>query len=167
MRALLVSCLVIAGLALALPGVAARYLKGLAPADAAAVQVAARAESREVRIAAQADGHYYVDAFASARQIRFMVDTGATIVTLRQSDAKAAGLRIRDADRTLPVQTANGVTFAAQAELDSLDVGNIAMPRVAVLVLPDAQLGISLLGGSFLGRLRRMEVSGGTLILEK
>jgi aspartyl protease family protein len=95
-----------------------------------------------------------------------MVDTGATVIALRESDAAAAGIRPRGADFEHPVATANGTTYAARAELDSVAVRDIEVSGVRALILPDDQLSISLLGGSFLNRLARFQVADGTLIFE-
>ncbi len=95
-----------------------------------------------------------------------MVDTGATVVALRASDAAAAGIRVRDADFVNPVQTANGTTNAAEALLESIAVSDIELHNVRALVVPDDRLAVSLLGGSFLHGLRRFEVADGTLVFE-
>jgi aspartyl protease family protein len=94
-----------------------------------------------------------------------MVDTGASVVALRESDAHAAGIRPRRADYDQPVATANGTAYAAAAEID-IAVEEIEIDGVRALVLPDEKLGISLLGGSFLNRLSRFQVEGGSLIFE-
>jgi aspartyl protease family protein len=120
----------------------------------------------EVQIAAENDGHFYVDADINLRPVHLMVDTGATVVALRQSDAESVGIRVRDADFTRPVATANGTAYAAEAELDSVAVREVEIGRVHALILPDDQLAISLLGASFLNRLARFEVQDGTLIFE-
>ena len=53
-----------------------------------------------------------------------------------------------------------------EAELDIVAVQHIEVNGVRALVLPDEQLSISLLGSTFLSRLARYEVKGGTLIFE-
>ncbi|MGH6926280.1 MAG: TIGR02281 family clan AA aspartic protease [Propylenella sp.] len=120
----------------------------------------------KVEVKAARDGHFYVDAEVNFREVRFMVDTGATVVALRQSDAAAAGIRPRPADFLHPVQTANGTTNAAAATLDSVTVAEIEVRNVRALVLPDEQLSVSLLGASFLNGVERFEVTDGTLIFE-
>jgi aspartyl protease family protein len=87
-------------------------------------------------------------------------------VALRASDARSAGIRPRDADYVFPVQTANGTTNAAETTLDSVSVDDIEVRNVRALVIPDDQLSVSLLGGSFLHGLDRFEVADGTLVFE-
>ena len=170
MRQLLFACIIIAVTAAAAPGLFTRYLEaeGAAPAaDNAGPANPARAPApSRVEIEAERDGHFYVQAEINFRPVRLMVDTGATVIALRQSDAAAAGIRFRAADFAHPVATANGTTYAAEAELDSVAVRDVEVSGVRALVLPDDQLSISLLGGSFLNRLARFEVADGTLMFE-
>jgi aspartyl protease family protein len=126
----------------------------------------ASSAGREVEIKAGRDGHFYVDASVNLRPVRLMVDTGATVVALRASDAAAAGIRVREADYVNPVATANGTTNAAEATLDSVSVDDIEVRHVRALVIHDDQLAVSLLGGSFLHGLRRFEVKDDILTFE-
>ncbi len=180
MRSLLLVSLLIGGLALALPSVFTNYMRPAVTGHGAAahsVQVAQdvpeappadrqQTASRQVEVKAERDGHFYVDAEVNFRPVRLMVDTGATVVALRVSDAAAAGIRVRDADFVNPVQTANGTTNAAEAMLESISVSDIELRNVRALIVPDAQLSVSLLGGSFLHGLRRFEIADGTLTFE-
>jgi aspartyl protease family protein len=119
-----------------------------------------------VEIRAEGDGHFYVDAEINFRPVRLMVDTGATVVALRRSDAAAAGIRVHVSDFSYPVSTANGTTKAAEAVIDNMIVADIEVEGVRALILPDDQLAVSLLGGTFLTRLARFEIQNGTLIFE-
>ena len=97
----------------------------------------------------------------------FMVDTGATMVIVRESDAARVGVRPMRADYTATVSTANGKIKAAPAKLDRLEVGGITVYDVQALVLPDDALWQNLLGMSFLSRLKRYEVANGQMVLEQ
>lgn len=182
MRGLLFTSIAIVLVAVSAPSVLTRYIEperaGARTHDsnAASREQAAREAvqsqersypaGRQVVVRAARDGHFYVDAQVNFRRVRLMVDTGATVVALRRSDAAAAGIRPQPGDFRHPVQTANGTTAAAEAVLASVMVDDIAVHNVRALILPDEQLAISLLGGSFLHGLERFEVSDGTLILE-
>src|SRR3954465_10351929 len=53
-------------------------------------------------------GHYFTDARIDGRRLGFVVDTGATSIALRESDAASLGYRPRATDFTVRVSTANG-----------------------------------------------------------
>lgn len=172
MRTLLFVSILIVLAASSAPGLLARYIQQ-SPARAGPVAEAAataepsqRAPRSGFEVKAERDGHFYLEAEINFRPVRMMVDTGATVVALRASDARAAGIRVTAADFTQPVQTANGTTGAAEALLDVIAIEDIEVRNVRALVIPDEKLRTSLLGGSFLHRLRRFEVSDGTLMFE-
>jgi aspartyl protease family protein len=149
------------------PGRAATEQRMSAAPDAVEERSATRsAAARQVEIGVAEDGHFYVDAEVNFRTVRLMVDTGATVIALRESDAREAGLRLNPRDFEFPVGTANGTAYAAEVDLDSIAVADIEVRGVRALVLPDDQLSVSLLGASFLNRLERFEIDDGTLIFE-
>jgi len=113
------------------------------------------------------DAHFEATARIDGRPIDFIVDTGATLVILRESDAARAGIRPSRADYTATVSTANGKIKAAPATLDRVEVGGIIVYDVRALVLPDEALWRNLLGMSFLSRLKRYEVANGRMVLEQ
>jgi aspartyl protease family protein len=65
----------------------------------------------------------------------------------------------------VPVQTANGVTYAAHVRLNSIAIGSIQVEGVDALVSQPGSLRENLLGMSFLSRLRSYEFSGDFLTL--
>jgi len=82
-----------------------------------------------------------------------MVDTGVSLVIMRESDAAQVGIRPLPRDYSATVSTANGKIKAAPAKLGRIEVGGITVYDVPALVLPDEALGQNLLGVSFLSRL--------------
>jgi aspartyl protease family protein len=140
--------------------------------QAAAVQSAQPAHDdasygRSLTLDADRQGHFKVEARIDSRHIDFMVDTGASLVALRESDAAEVGIRPRPADYTAMVATANGKIRGARASLDRVEIGDITVYDVPALVLPDAALGQNLLGVSFLSRLKRYEYANGRLVMEQ
>ncbi len=95
-----------------------------------------------------------------------MIDTGASVIALRQQDAARLGIRPARRDFTARVTTANGVVFAAPTELASVELGGIIVHNVAAIVLPDEALAQNLLGMSFLSRVR-WQHQDGRLVLEQ
>ncbi|MCA8896320.1 MAG: TIGR02281 family clan AA aspartic protease, partial [Amphiplicatus sp.] len=76
-----------------------------------------------------------------------------------------AGLRPYRADFDQPVRTANGVTNAARVTLHAIEINGIKVENVEAFILADDQLGVNLLGMSFLSRLESVESRAGELVL--
>ncbi len=121
--------------------------------------------AREVRIAASRDHQFYVDAEVNRRTAKFLVDTGASYVALRETDAREAGIYTSHTDYNYPVRTANGETKAAFVTLDEIEINGIRVEGVKAFILPDNQLAINLLGMSFLSRIESVEARAGELVL--
>lgn len=109
---------------------------------------------------------FIVPGKVNGRAVPFVFDTGASAVVLTSEDAAAAGLRFEAADFQVPVTTANGAAMAAPARLDSVSVGPIVARGVRALVARPGALRQSLLGMTFLERLKSFTVEGGRLILK-
>ena len=112
---------------------------------------------------ARADGHVLVDAEVNGTPIHFLVDTGATWVSLTRDDAIRAGVA-GGLDYSQPITTANGVVKMAPVTLRTVRIGQLEIGSVDATVMPEAG-GISLLGQSFLNRLRSYEMRGDVLTL--
>jgi aspartyl protease family protein len=122
--------------------------------------------ARTASIPRGANGHFETAAVVDDRRMNFMVDTGASVIALRQQEASRLGIHPAQRDYTTKVTTANGVIFAAPIELTRVDVGGVVVYHVAALVLPDEALAQNLLGMSFLSRIH-WQYQGGRLILEQ
>jgi aspartyl protease family protein len=117
-------------------------------------------------IKARLGGQFEVDARVEGRRIVFLVDTGASQITLRASDAARAAHYPSLRDYSIKVTTANGEARAAAVTLGRVEVGDIALHDVPALVMPDETLPVSLLGMSFLSRVRWSHERG-NLILQQ
>lgn len=125
------------------------------------------AGQHKMELSSGRDGHFRVDARVSGRHIDFLVDTGASLVILRETDAANVGLHPMPRDYTATVSTANGRTKAAPAKLERIEVGDITVFDVPALIMPDETLSTNLLGAAFLSRLRRYEYANGRMLLEQ
>jgi aspartyl protease family protein len=143
------------------------------PGAGTAPIVAARQESgtkspgfaREVRLKADARGHFTFDAAINDRPASFMADTGATLVVLTYEDAARLGLSPHSLDFSGLAETANGVSRVAPVMLDRVRVDDIVVRDVPAAVAEKGALGTNLLGMSFLGRLKSFQMQGSELIL--
>jgi aspartyl protease family protein len=123
--------------------------------------------SRTVELKAGPHGHFYSRIRVNGRDVEAMVDTGASIVALTFEDAASAGIHIRDPEFTHRVSTANGVARVAMITLDTVAIEDIMVHNVRAAVAEPGKLSKTLLGMSFLGQLRRTQMSRGVLILEE
>jgi aspartyl protease family protein len=121
-------------------GGAPSRLAGGAPVSAA----------REIVIPAGPGGHFVAAGSINGRPVQFMVDTGATLVALSQSEADRIRLDYRNGQRTM-LSTANGDVPAYRVTLTRLRVGEIEVANVNAVVVPAAMPQV-LLGNSFLSR---------------
>ena len=117
-----------------------------------------------VVLSAGSGGHFTSAGSINGRPVLFMVDTGATVVALSQSEADRIGLDYRKSPRGL-VQTANGTVPVHSVRLANLRLGDVQVYDVAAVVMP-AQMPTVLLGNSFLNRFQ-MKRENDTMTLEK
>jgi aspartyl protease family protein len=118
-----------------------------------------------VRIRRQWNGHFIARTTVNGKSIEMLIDTGASTVVLRMEDAKRAGIDVDHLSFSVPVQTANGQSYAAPVRLNHISIGSVSLNRVDALIAKPGSLQTSLLGMSFLSRLRSYEFSGSYLTL--
>jgi aspartyl protease family protein len=112
-----------------------------------------------------ADGHYWAEGDVNGQAVHFLVDTGATAVTLTAADAQRLGVTPASLSYDLKMTTANGDSRAARIKLTSVTVGGARLDNVDAVVVENG-LQTSLLGMSYLGRLSRFEATPSALILQ-
>ena len=115
-------------------------------------------------IPADGQGHHWAIGQVNGRTTRFLVDTGATAVSLPASFAKTAGIDYQKGQRGY-VQTANGTAIAWRVKIDTLTIGDITLYQVDATVM-ESGLDVALLGMSFLSR-TDMKRDGANLVLTK
>jgi aspartyl protease family protein len=119
----------------------------------------------EIKIRRRLDGHFTARTQVNGESISMIVDTGASTIVLRPEDAAKAGIDLKGLSYTVPVITANGRTNAARVRLNTVAIGPLDRQKVDALVAQPGTLTESLLGMSFLSRLRSYEFSGDFLTL--
>jgi aspartyl protease family protein len=122
---------------------------------------------RSAKFRRRSDGTYVVQAEGNGVPLRMLVDTGASWVVLTAEDGRRLGFNLDDLRYTVPVQTANGIIYAASVRLRTLTVGKISINNVEALVAKRGPLRENLLGLSFLNRLSGFDFSNGYLTLRK
>jgi len=120
----------------------------------------------EITLRRQNDGHFHARATVNGATVQFLIDTGASVVTLSRDDAERAGLNPDALSYSNRFQTANGTAFGAPVRIARMSIGSIVVTDVRAAVM-DRGLSGSLLGMSFLERLSSFSVEGDTLTLKK
>lgn len=110
------------------------------------------------------DGHFNIEVSVNGTPVKFLVDTGASIVTLSETDARRAGYDPKSLDYTLQFSTANGTAFGAPIRIERMQAGPLVARDVRAAV-GGAGMSKSLLGMSFLNQLNGFSVSGDQLTL--
>lgn len=120
--------------------------------------------SSAVSLYPDASGHHFANGTINGAGVRFLVDTGASMVSIGLADARRAGIDYR---RGVPArtQTASGTAVVWRVRLDSVKIGNVVLHGVDGLV-HENDLPFVLLGMSFLNRMD-MQRDGERLVLRK
>lgn len=134
--------------------------------EALAVNAAAQRQGPvSVRIRRSTDGRFSTSARINGATIPATLDTGASGILLRQTDAQRAGIDIAGLTYDTPVATANGTIYAAAVRVRNVQVGLISVNDLEALVARPGTLNESLLGMSFLTRLAFHGVAGDFMTL--
>lgn len=115
-------------------------------------------------IRAAADGHFYLNAAINGKPVRFMIDTGASSITLPMLTAKRLGFAPENLAFTQSFNTANGQVFGAPITLNTLEIGGHIFEQVPAFV-NQGELGTPLMGLRFLNRAQSVEIREDELII--
>ena len=118
----------------------------------------------QVILSADERGHFVTTGTINGGTVQFLVDTGATMISMGRGDARRVGIDYLKGQKGLS-NTANGVAPVYRVKVDTVRVGEITLNNVDALV-HDQDLPWVLLGMSFLNRVE-MRREGGNLTLIK
>lgn len=119
-------------------------------------------QGQETRIPMAIDGHFWVIAKLNGRDVRFLVDSGATMTTIDRQIAKDSGVQV-SARADEYVRTGNGIIRVSSGRADELSIGSIVRHDVGLQIAENDDLNV--LGMNYLSTLRRWSVEGRWLIL--
>jgi aspartyl protease family protein len=129
-----------------------------------AVSAPGASSASTVTLNADGKGHFVTLGSINGAGVVFLVDTGASVVSMGAADAARAGIDYRKG-LAVPTLTANGSITVWRVKLDSVRVGDVTLRNVDGAVHA-TDLPVVLLGMSFLNRME-MSRSGEQLILRQ
>jgi aspartyl protease family protein len=119
-------------------------------------------QGRETRIPMAIDGHFWVEGRVNGIQVKFLVDSGATMTTIDRETAIRAGVSVSPRPDQF-VRTGNGIIRVSSGRARNLHIGGIERSDVGVQVAENDNLNV--LGMNFLSSLSRWGVEGRWLVL--
>jgi len=123
-------------------------------------------ERSNLRIFPDARGMYFVKGTINNSSTDFLVDTGATNVTMSGSKARALGIEYKKGKRGV-AQTAAAVVPVWQVTLNSVGIGGIKLNNVSATVIEGDKPTNVLLGNSFLRHTDIQQTSSVLIIRER
>ena len=116
----------------------------------------------EVRLKQNRQGHYLANGQINHSPVTFMLDTGATLISIPETIADKLKL-----DKGFPIQsrTANGNITVYSTRLDTVSIGTIELKNIRATINPYMHGNEILLGMSFMKHLEMIQ-KGKQLILK-
>jgi aspartyl protease family protein len=118
-----------------------------------------------VTIAPDSSGMYEVNGSINGFQVKFVVDTGATLISMNKHNANRIGLNYKLEGQESVAQTASGYSKIYLVNLKEVLVGDIKLQNIQGAVHDDDFPKVILLGNSFLNRVN-LSRDGSLLQLE-
>ncbi|TGX52774.1 TIGR02281 family clan AA aspartic protease [Sphingomonas gei] len=130
-----------------------------APAPVAGIAEAAPADVPvETVIKPDSNGHFLAFAQVDGETIRFVVDTGADMVALTLDDARRAKVKFDEDQFQVVARGASGDVMGQRVVIDDIVLDGKRVRDVHAAVVED--LDVSLLGQSYLRKLRSVHLAG-------
>ncbi len=126
---------------------------------------AARVEDNgQIVVNLSRDDHFYIDVKINGKSVHFMIDTGASDMVLNAHEAEKVGINLQKLKFDKRYETANGTAYGASVQLQKVEVGGVEFNDISASV-NSAEMGVSLLGMSFLRQFKKYEFYQDRLVL--
>jgi len=123
-------------------------------------------EEKMVQAFADSRGMYHIQGSINGYTMRFLVDTGATVIAMNEVQGKRLGIDYKLSGKQIFVSTASGVSKAYGVNLDVVKIGEIKINNVQAVIIEGGFPTEVLLGMSFLGRVQ-IEREGNLMRMKK
>ena len=120
--------------------------------------------SNRITLIADSVGHFSGLGSINGKPMQFLVDTGATEVSIGAAEAENMGLDYRKGQR-VNLHTANGTIQGWRLQLSSVRIGETELQGVSAIITPQAMPYV-LLGNSFLNQFQ-MTRTNNEMVLER
>jgi aspartyl protease family protein len=148
---------------------ASAYVVGASAAPVAVTGIAATSPgadpSRLKNFARATDGLFHVTAMVNGQPVDFIVDTGASVVTLSHEDAVRAG--VGPGASAARLTTASGHTGMRWGRIDRLTVAGRSARHLRTAIVDRGASDVSLLGANALAQLGRVTLRGDQLTIDQ
>jgi len=121
-------------------------------------------DRHETTLEREGNGHFYTHAKVNGELMRFIVDTGASVVALTVEDAERLGISVDPATFEVVGEGASGPIRGKNLILDSVDIDGKRVTNVRAVILEGSRL--SLLGQSYLSRMGEVQMKGDYMVLK-
>ena len=118
----------------------------------------------KIAIKANIAEQYYISAKVNNHSVHFLIDTGASIVSIPISIAEKIGFNVSNLVFNDRFHTANGVIFCASSNNNNITLENFSVNNVNISICPN-ELSTPLLGVNFLKMLKKYQVENGEMVL--
>lgn len=120
--------------------------------------------NQRVVLSADQNGHFVSTGMINGKSMRYMVDTGASAVSIGKPDADRMGIKYHNG-RRVNMHTANGVSVGWLVKLDSVRIGDVEVFGIEAVITPE-RMPYVLLGNNLLGEFQ-MTRNNQQMVLEK
>jgi aspartyl protease family protein len=128
------------------------------------VSVGQHSGNKRIVLSADRNGHFVSAGTINGKSMQYMVDTGASAISIGKPDADRMGIQYQNGQR-INMHTANGVSSGWLVKLNSVRIGDIEIFGVQAIVTPE-RMPYVLLGNNLLGEFQ-MTRNSQQMILEK
>ncbi len=131
------------------------------------IRTRSSSSDRSAILTREDNGHYWTYAEIDGVPIKFLADTGASVVALTWRDASLLRLKPETRDFKWLIRTANGETLGASVMIDHIRIGKVEIENVEAMIMQEGLMDTSLLGISFLEKLDSYEFNGERMLIRQ